>query len=271
RRSAALGELRMRRVWRPDDPQPAFPPGKEYLIQRISAIEQPIGLFAAWKPLLATFEPSTRNVIYFPNELAGLLDVRLTAQNGRYVYTVVSAPFDRVAPQRLNQRLESGTEFLARRRPQPWSLSTTPRQCRKPSRVPHNPFTTGPVRELAERILLERDIDPARAKLDAEPAVVAFRQYLQQNYRYTLEMVAPKPGQDPIEMFLFDTGEGGRGGRGHCEYFSSAFAALCLSVNIPARVVTGYAASEVDPVTGVYTIRQSHAHAWVDVELSSGR
>jgi len=118
-------------------------------------------------------------------------------------------------------------------------------------------FATGPVRSLAERILQEAGVD-----LNAAPpprrVAKAIEERLQRDYTYTTTMTAPRAGQDPIEMFLFQTRSG------HCEYFASAMAALCRSVGVRARVVTGYAASEFNAQTGRFIVRQSNAHAWVE-------
>ena len=40
---------------------------------------------------------------------------------------------------------------------------------------------------------------------------------------------------------------------------------LARSVGIPARLVTGFVPGEQDPVTGTYTVRAKHAHAWAEV------
>ena len=37
---------------------------------------------------------------------------------------------------------------------------------------------------------------------------------------------------------------------------------------VPARVVTGYQGGEINPVDGVFTVRQSDAHAWAEVWLA---
>jgi hypothetical protein len=66
-------------------------------------------------------------------------------------------------------------------------------------------------------------------------------------------------------MFLFDTK------RGHCEYFAAAMTALCRSVGIDARIVTGYAGGEYNDVTGQYVIRKADAHAWVEVRIRPDR
>lgn len=92
----------------------------------------------------------------------------------------------------------------------------------------------------------------------------AIRDFLLTNYTYTLDLAATGEGRDPIEAFLFDLK------RGNCEYFASAMAAMCLSVDIPARYVTGYLATEYDATTDVYTVRESGAHAWTEVEVLPG-
>ncbi|MBL0871254.1 MAG: DUF3488 domain-containing protein [Phycisphaerales bacterium] len=131
-----------------------------------------------------------------------------------------------------------------------------------------NPFRTGPIAEEARRILAEARVpatEAERAPGDARRAAQAFTDHLRRNFRYSLEMIAPPSGVDPIENFLFTTRAG------HCEYFASSMAALCLSVDIPARVVTGYAGGEFNSVAGHFTIRRSDAHAWVELKLNPER
>ncbi len=71
--------------------------------------------------------------------------------------------------------------------------------------------------------------------------------------------------RDPTLQFLFETRVG------HCEYFASALAVLCNTTGIPARVVTGYVALEFDDRSGLYVVRESNAHAWVEVQTSPYR
>lgn len=129
-------------------------------------------------------------------------------------------------------------------------------------------FASGPIRTLAESILARTSVDlepKNRVSGDNRRAVQAFLNYLRDGYTYSLEMTAPPQGTDPIQMFLFQTRQG------HCEYFASALAAMCQSVHIPARVVTGYAGGEFNGVGGYYTIRRSDAHAWVELRLNPER
>lgn len=76
---------------------------------------------------------------------------------------------------------------------------------------------------------------------------------------YTLE--PPLLGANPVDEFLFETR------RGFCEHYAAAFTLLMRSAGIPARVVTGYQGGEVNPLGGYLIVRQSDAHAWVELWL----
>ncbi len=126
-----------------------------------------------------------------------------------------------------------------------------------------------PIRELAASLLAQAKIPLSPVDRDAvetRRAAQVIRAYLQSSaFSYTLEMIAPRPGQDPLEMFLFDTR------RGHCEYFAAAMVALCQSVGVQSRIVTGYVCAEYNSIAGHYVVRESDAHAWVEVRARSGR
>jgi transglutaminase-like putative cysteine protease len=129
-------------------------------------------------------------------------------------------------------------------------------------------FESKRVESLAREILSGRGISlTARPRGAAQTRIAAnaLQAYLRQNCTYTTEMFAPEHDEDPIEMFLFRTK------KGHCEYFASAMVALCQSVGIDARIVAGYLASEYNSVSGEYIVRESNAHAWVEVEMEPGR
>ncbi|MEG0412102.1 MAG: DUF3488 and transglutaminase-like domain-containing protein [Comamonas sp.] len=57
--------------------------------------------------------------------------------------------------------------------------------------------------------------------------------------------------------------------RGFCEHIASAFTVLMRAAGIPARIVTGYQGGERNTVDGLWTVRQSDAHAWTEVWLPS--
>lgn len=83
-------------------------------------------------------------------------------------------------------------------------------------------------------------------------------------FRYTLDLrtFVRHDDLDPIELFLNEYRFG------HCEYFASALCALCHSVGVDARIVTGFLVDEYDSASGRYIVRESDAHAWVEVRTS---
>jgi transglutaminase-like putative cysteine protease len=124
------------------------------------------------------------------------------------------------------------------------------------------------IQTLADEILTRAGIDPepATRSPDAdEQAARALESHLRLNYAYTLEITAAPAGRDATEHFLFTSREG------HCEYFASALASMCRAVGIEARVVTGYVAAEFLEGASKYVVRESNAHAWVEVPLSRGQ
>jgi protein-glutamine gamma-glutamyltransferase len=81
-------------------------------------------------------------------------------------------------------------------------------------------------------------------------------------FSYTLDLTDAKgigEGRDPLTAFLTDFK------RGHCEYFAGAMTLMCQSLGMQARVVVGFKCDEFNALTGSYVVRQSHAHAWVEV------
>jgi hypothetical protein len=89
--------------------------------------------------------------------------------------------------------------------------------------------------------------------------VKAVEDYLERNYRYDTDSPVPPAGQDAVDHFLFETDVG------FCEQFASATAVMLRTLGIPARVVAGYTPGRRNPFTGYYEVRNSDAHAWVEV------
>jgi transglutaminase-like putative cysteine protease len=90
--------------------------------------------------------------------------------------------------------------------------------------------------------------------------------YLKQNYRYTLDLtdVTLIKDRDPMVAFLYDFK------KGHCEYFAGAMTLLCQSLGMDARLVIGFKCDDYNEYGHFYTIRQSQAHAWVEVRTRAG-
>jgi transglutaminase-like putative cysteine protease len=134
----------------------------------------------------------------------------------------------------------------------------------------HRAYHTGPLRfwEAAALELPPQGNPKARAlaqewsdqNREPEALVAAALSFLKENeFTYTLR---PTPLEgDRIDDFLFRTRNG------YCEHFASAFAYLMRAAQIPARIVGGYLGGERNPFGNYLIVRQSDAHAWVEVWL----
>lgn len=123
------------------------------------------------------------------------------------------------------------------------------------------------IAQLAREVIEQGGIDPdpeARSVRDDSSAIRLLETHLRTQYQYTLDAQPVPRGEDATRWFLFERR------MGHCEYYASALTLMARSVGIPARVVTGYIASDFNPVTGQYVVRESNAHAWVEAEVAPG-
>ncbi len=84
--------------------------------------------------------------------------------------------------------------------------------------------------------------------------------YLKTSYGYTLQLPARRAA-DPLAHFLFERREG------HCEYFASAMGVMLRTLGIPSRLVGGFAGGARNPLTGMYVLRSSDAHSWVEAYI----
>ncbi len=214
-----------------DDPR-----GGEWIEQRVNVLgggrKEISPLFALYKPTAVKIDDVTRPRIKFDSETGRLHRQGSAAQVSYAVRSSVPPP----APDK-SERVPPRDQF--------------------PSRA---------VREVAETLLRRADIEPdpqKRPLADDERAARSFVTYLR-GFEYATDQLRPPIGVEPTEWFLLTAR------RGHCEYFASALAGMCRSVGINARVVAGYLANEFDPERGVYVVRESDAHAWVEVDTGPG-
>jgi transglutaminase-like putative cysteine protease len=92
-----------------------------------------------------------------------------------------------------------------------------------------------------------------------EKVARALAKYLAQSgdYAYTLDLRRQDLRENPVEDFLFNVK------RGHCERFATALAMMLRTQGIPAQLVVGFRGTEARG-EGVYYIRHSQAHSWVE-------
>ncbi len=83
--------------------------------------------------------------------------------------------------------------------------------------------------------------------------------YLQQNFRYTLEIPPFPEGSEMVDYFLFEQKSG------YCEQFATAMTVMCREAGIPARYVNGYLPGTYNPFTGSYEVKSNEAHAWTEI------
>jgi len=82
--------------------------------------------------------------------------------------------------------------------------------------------------------------------------------FLSTTFSYTLDLIGTQEGER-IEAFLFTNQ------RGHCELFASSMVLMLRSQGVPARLATGFLGADFNPLEGYYIVRESNAHAWVEV------
>lgn len=87
---------------------------------------------------------------------------------------------------------------------------------------------------------------------------VALESYLRQAKTYSTRVPLVPADRDWVDYFLFDMDQG------YCDFFSTSMAVMLRVVGVPARVAAGFAPGELDPATGTWLVRESHAHSWVE-------
>lgn len=134
-------------------------------------------------------------------------------------------------------------------------------------------YQNSAVRQRAIQLLNDAGLQPFRPGDPDEAwewnkkAAQVFMDYLHSDvFSYTTDLSDVPPAdpdsasaRDPIARFLFETH------RGYCAHFASSMVAMCQSVQIQARIASGFIANEYDSTLGQYVIRQRNAHAWTEV------
>jgi protein-glutamine gamma-glutamyltransferase len=109
----------------------------------------------------------------------------------------------------------------------------------------------GRVGALARRITAD-----ATTQYDQVEAVQA---WIRANTTYDLDVPRDPAGVDAVDHFLFVTRTG------FCEQIATSLAVMLRTLGIQTRLVTGYGPGERNPLTGYFEVKQSDAHAWVEI------
>ncbi|HSF68605.1 MAG TPA: DUF3488 and transglutaminase-like domain-containing protein [Nitrospiraceae bacterium] len=87
---------------------------------------------------------------------------------------------------------------------------------------------------------------------------LSIQEHLLENYSYSLD-VDEATLSHPLDEFLFTRKTG------YCEHYATAMVVMLRTLGIPARLVTGFLATEWNEYGSYFTVRQRDAHAWVEV------
>ncbi|MEW6712860.1 MAG: transglutaminaseTgpA domain-containing protein, partial [Candidatus Riflebacteria bacterium] len=122
---------------------------------------------------------------------------------------------------------------------------------------------TGVMRIYLTKVGIDRRIHQLASQIASNTSTINQRVqatigYLQKNCMYSLYEKAALD-VDPALHFLFYSKAGS------CEHFATAMTLLLRSMGIAARPVNGYTMGDWNEQGGFFTIRQRHAHAWVEV------
>jgi hypothetical protein len=98
-------------------------------------------------------------------------------------------------------------------------------------------------------------VAPADAANFSQQAIALLRR----THPYSLSPHIPGGAGDPLIRWMASTEPG------HCELFAGALVLMARSAGFPARVVTGFKGGTWNAYSGNYTIRNSDAHAWVEI------
>ncbi|MFP8967684.1 transglutaminaseTgpA domain-containing protein [Pokkaliibacter sp. CJK22405] len=111
-----------------------------------------------------------------------------------------------------------------------------------------NPRLVAFGRQLAERY------DSSQALINA-----VMQSYRQQPFYYTLTPPAYDNAPNGLDRFYFDERQG------FCGHYASSLAVILRAAGLPSRVISGYQGGEWNAQGQFIEVRQSSAHAWVEV------
>jgi transglutaminase-like putative cysteine protease len=127
------------------------------------------------------------------------------------------------------------------------------------------PFTTlalpAPAQDREYLKQAVREIARSRGltKRDPRAFAAAAEAWLAERHSYSMESSLSPGASDPLIRWMTSREPG------HCELFAGAEIMLMRSAGYPSRMVTGFAGADLNSYEGYLTVRNSNAHAWVEV------
>ena len=210
-------------------PQDAIPQGRGLLTAQIKVLASRTAVAFAPDAPLRFSQPTTLDTRGDPSDVAtARLDTPL--QQGQD-YTVVSA-----VSIATNQDLRAAGENYP-----DWVRQ---RYLQLPRSLP--------------RRVVETAHSVSRGATSAFDKAIAIETWLRDTYTYSTHVATVPPDRDWVDYFLFESKEG------YCDYFATTMVVLLRAEGVPARVASGFAPGEFDPGTGISTVRENHAHSWVE-------
>jgi hypothetical protein len=247
---------------------------RELVRQRIQleALDRP-ELFCVW-PFRVPQEQRRR--VVFEHTTQRLMRAEGLAGT-RFEYELLTAAFQRGDQTPLTPVFEVAGDIGAEGGPTVWATALWLEELLRKPTIPGSDGQPTPklywVNQLARQWAAQADV----AHDDAYHLATLFERRLRDSgeFHYSLqgwgtaalpETVDPSdpgapPPKDPVERFLVQRRQG------HCEYFATALAMMLRHVGVPCRVVVGYKTNDWNDVGGYFTVRQLHAHTWVEAFL----
>jgi transglutaminase-like putative cysteine protease len=85
------------------------------------------------------------------------------------------------------------------------------------------------------------------------------RDYLREQFPYSLTSPPVPTGRETVDYFVFELQQG------HCEYFAASLTVMARLAGLPARVATGFSPGDYNVLSGMFEVKEYHAHAWTQV------
>ncbi|MBP5640546.1 MAG: transglutaminase domain-containing protein [Victivallales bacterium] len=137
-------------------------------------------------------------------------------------------------------------------------IKKPPRAWREPQRNNGWNYRRLPADLVSDRVRqLAKDIT-AGAENPFEKAI-RIRDYLRNNYTYSLDAPQVPADREVVDYFLFESKTG------YCQHFAQAFTVLARLAGLHSRLAIGYAPGNYNLLTNYFEVFEYHAHAWTQI------